>query len=106
MEKTVPGAFHLIIDASREGKMLLVESYSDVAPHSYYFVNLTEHLLGTILQESSALAHAPLAPMNTVTISGPGGISIPGYLTLPVGAPPGQRLPAVVYPHGGPYARD
>jgi dipeptidyl aminopeptidase/acylaminoacyl peptidase len=106
MEKSVPGAFHLVIDASRDGRMLLVESYSDVAPPSYYLVNLNEHVLGTIGQESSALAHAPLAPMKTVTITGPGGISIPGYLTLPLGAPPGQRLPAVVYPHGGPYARD
>lgn len=106
MEKSVPGAFHLVIDASRDGRILLVESYSDVAPRSYYLVNLNEHVLGTIGQESSALAHAPLAPMKAVTITGPGGISIPGYLTLPVGAPPGQRLPAVVYPHGGPYARD
>ena len=63
-------------------------------------------MLGTIGQQNSALSHAPLAPMKAVTISGPGGISIPGYLTLPLGAPPGQRLPAVVYPHGGPYARD
>ena len=106
MEKSVPGAFHQIIDASRDGKVLLVESYSDVAPRSYYLVNLSEHVLGTIGQESIALAQAALAPMKPVTITGPGGISIPGYLSLPVGAPPGERLPAVVYPHGGPYARD
>jgi dienelactone hydrolase len=106
MEKSVPGAFHLVIDASRDGKMLLVESYSDVAPHSFYLVNLNEHVLGAIGQESIALAQAALAPMKPVTITGPGGISIPGYLTLPVGAPPAERLPAVVYPHGGPYARD
>ena len=35
MEKSVPGAFHQIIDASRDGKVLLVESYSDMAPRSY-----------------------------------------------------------------------
>ena len=36
MEKSVPGAFHLVIAASRDGKMLLVESYSDVVPRSYH----------------------------------------------------------------------
>jgi dipeptidyl aminopeptidase/acylaminoacyl peptidase len=39
-------------------------------------------------------------------VPGEGGIGIPGYLTLPLGTAPGTRLPAVVLPHGGPYARD
>jgi len=106
MEKSAPGAVHHIIDASRDGKMLLIASYSDVAPPFYHVLNLNEHVLLAIGQESNALAHAQLAHMKAVTIAGPGGISIPGYLTLPVGATSGERLPAVVYPHGGPYARD
>jgi dipeptidyl aminopeptidase/acylaminoacyl peptidase len=106
MEKTAPDAVHRIIDASRDGKMLLVESYSDVAPPFYHLLNFNEHQLLAIGYESSALAHAQLAPMKAVTIPGPGGVSLPGYLTLPVGATPGEHRPAVVYPHGGPYARD
>ena len=32
------------------------------------------------------------------------GLNIPAYLTLPRGAE-GQKLPTIIYPHGGPYAR-
>ncbi len=34
------------------------------------------------------------------------GLEIPAYLTLPPGAKSGTRLPLIVYPHGGPKARD
>ena len=106
MEKSVPGAFHQVIDASRDGKMVVIECYSDVLPLTYYLLDLNKHALTAIGQQSAALAHAQLAPMKAITVPGPGGLSIPGYLTLPAGAKPGERLPAVVYPHGGPYARD
>ena len=106
MEKSVPGAFHQVIDASRDGKMVVIECYSDVLPLTYYLLDLNKHALTAIGQQSAALAQAQLAPMKAITVPGPGGLSIPGYLTLPVGAKPGEHLPAVVYPHGGPYARD
>jgi len=51
-----------------------------------------------------ALEKATLAPMKTVTIKS-GDLSIPGYLTLPLGKDP-KNLPTVIYPHGGPYVRD
>ena len=106
MEKNVPNAYHEVIDASRDGNMLVIMSYSDVLPPLYHLLDLNNHKLMLIGQESSALAAAQLAPMQPVKVPGPGGVSIPGYLTLPVGAAPGQHLPAVVYPHGGPYDRD
>jgi dipeptidyl aminopeptidase/acylaminoacyl peptidase len=55
-------------------------------------------------QTAPELASVALAPMKTVSVPGPGGIRIPGYLTLPQGEP--KSLPAVVLPHGGPHARD
>lgn len=106
MEKSVPGAYHQVIDASRDGKMVVIESFRDVAPPAYHLLDLNQHTLIAIGQQSAALAQAQLAPMKPVQVPGPGGVRIPGYLTLPVGAKPGEKLPAVVYPHGGPYARD
>jgi dipeptidyl aminopeptidase/acylaminoacyl peptidase len=106
MEKNVPDAYHEVIDASRDGTMLVIVSYRDVTPPVYHLLDLTNHKLMLIGQESSALAQAQLAPMKAVKVPGPGGVSIPGYLTLPVGTVPGQRIAAVVFPHGGPYARD
>jgi dipeptidyl aminopeptidase/acylaminoacyl peptidase len=34
------------------------------------------------------------------------GLDIHGYLTLPPNAKPGEKPPLIVYPHGGPEARD
>jgi dipeptidyl aminopeptidase/acylaminoacyl peptidase len=85
---------------------MLVHSYSDVEPGIYDALDMTKHELTTIGRENSALSQAALAPTKPVVVPGPGGISIHGYLTLPVGTAPGKAIAAVVYPHGGPYARD
>ena len=34
------------------------------------------------------------------------GLTIEGYLSLPVGYKAGDKLPTIVFPHGGPMARD
>src|SRR5262249_28375015 len=46
-----------------------------------------------------------LAPMQTVRYKSSDGMEIPAYLTLPKGVS-GKGLPAMVMPHGGPWARD
>ncbi|CAM4437062.1 S9 family peptidase [Nocardia ninae] len=48
---------------------------------------------------------ATLAPMTPVTIPARDGLSLPSYLTLPVGVPP-TGLPLVLLVHGGPWTRD
>ena len=43
--------------------------------------------------------------MRSITYTSRDGLTIHGYLTLPVGVEP-KNLPVVVHPHGGPWARD
>ncbi len=47
----------------------------------------------------------PLAERRPVRIRARDGLVLHGYLTLPPGAEP-RNLPTVLYPHGGPWARD
>ena len=47
----------------------------------------------------------PLAERKPVRIRARDGLILHGYLTLPPGVEP-RNLPAVIYPHGGPWARD
>ena len=51
------------------------------------------------------LPRAALAPMKPVTYASSDGLQIPAYLTLPAGVAP-KNLPAIIFPHGGPWARD
>ena len=106
LERALPGAYHAVIDASRDGFRLLTVSYSDVMPPRYELLDTRTGALTELGRQGAALGTAPLATMRPVTIPGPDGIAIPGYLTLPPGTAAHERLPAVVLPHGGPYARD
>ncbi len=105
LERTLPGAFHAVISASRDGRRLIAVSYADVLPARFHLVDLTTHEVLPIGRLNS-IDSAQLAPMKSVVVPGEGGIGIPGYLTVPLGTVPGTRIPAVVLPHGGPYARD
>jgi dipeptidyl aminopeptidase/acylaminoacyl peptidase len=46
-----------------------------------------------------------MAPMMPISYIARDGVTIPGYLTLPVGVEP-VNLPVVMIPHGGPHVRD
>lgn len=48
---------------------------------------------------------AAMAPMHSVTITARDGLTLPSYLTLPVGIEP-SGLPMVLMVHGGPWTRD
>jgi dipeptidyl aminopeptidase/acylaminoacyl peptidase len=105
LERTVPGAFHAVISAARDGKRLITVSYADVLPSRFHLVDLTTRQV-RLVGRLNSIDPAQLAPMKSISVPGEGGIRIPGYLTLPLGTAPGSKVPAVVLPHGGPYARD
>lgn len=106
LDRALPGAYHVVVDASRDESRLVTVSFSDVMPPRYHLLETATGKLTELGRQDADLNEAQLAPMKPVTVAGTDGIAIPGYLTLPPGARPGERLPAVVLPHGGPYARD
>jgi dipeptidyl aminopeptidase/acylaminoacyl peptidase len=106
LERALPGAYHVVIDATRDAARLVTFSFSDVMPPRYHLLDVASGKLTELGRQAPALTEAQLAPMRSITVAGPGGAAIPGYLTLPRGTEPGEKLPGVVLPHGGPYARD
>jgi dipeptidyl aminopeptidase/acylaminoacyl peptidase len=105
IDGALPGADNEVVGASRDGTKLLISSYSDVRPANYYVLDTATNRMLRIGSSNPALATATLAPMKPVKIKGPDGAMLPGYLTLPVGSS-GKKVPTIVYPHGGPHARD
>jgi len=105
MDNSLPGTINVIVDSAREGKLLLIRAHSDVLPAQYYLLDLERKALRKLDTIAPDLAKTPLAPMKVVKIPAADGTVLPGYLTLPAGAE-GKNLPLVVYPHGGPHARD
>lgn len=53
-----------------------------------------------------ALVPGTVGEVKSVTYTARDGLKIDAFLTLPPGAQPGKKLPGIVFPHGGPAARD
>ena len=83
----------------------IVRTYSDKTLGAYYYYDLTLDNLIKITDLSPWLDENILAKMIPIEYKSRDGLSIHGYLTLPVNST-SKNLPVVINPHGGPWARD
>jgi dipeptidyl aminopeptidase/acylaminoacyl peptidase len=90
--------------ASDDGRKLLIFAGSDSDPGRYYVFDKSTRQMAELMPVRPELQGQTLAAVKPV-IYPSGGVSIPGYLTLPPGKA-AKGLPAVVLPHGGPSSRD
>lgn len=104
LDEQLPGAINTVIDRSADNRRQLVLSGSDVEPPSLYLYDERRTALTLIGHHYPELEGQPLAPMRFMTYRARDGQVIPAFLTLPIGK--SENLPAIVYPHGGPEARN
>ncbi len=72
---------------------------------SYYYLNLITWELTKLFDLAPWLKEDELAEMKPIQYVSRDGLTIHGYLTLPLGIEP-KNLPVVINPHGGPWYRD
>lgn len=92
-----------IVSSSADKTRLLAYSLSDVAVPTYYSVDLAAKKVQPWLATYPQLLQTPMSPVGKYSFKASDGVEISGYLTLP---PHKTAAPLVVYPHGGPHARD
>ncbi|MGD1937815.1 MAG: alpha/beta fold hydrolase [Cyanophyceae cyanobacterium] len=90
---------------TRNDQLALIGVQSDVNPGSMYLFDRSTQTLEKLYDYRPALSGASLATMEPVRYTARDGLEIPAYLTLPPGVAP-ENLPVVIFPHGGPWARD
>lgn len=95
----------VITGVNKNEDKFLVRTYSDRSLGSYYFYDKNTDKLTKIVEVSPWLNENELAVMKPVSYKSRDGLTINGYLTLPVGVDP-KNLPVVMNIHGGPWARD
>jgi dipeptidyl aminopeptidase/acylaminoacyl peptidase len=103
--KAFPGHQCAIFDRSRDYKRIVARVESPSSAPVYYLIDFAKGTADIIGESYPALGEAQLGTLAFMSYSSFDGTSIPAYLTLPPGREP-KRLPLVVFPHGGPYARD
>jgi len=105
IDKSLPGSTNYIVDMARDNKLLFISSHKDVSPTTYYLLDLERKSLSKVGALMPEIATDTFGEMKPVQIKIEDGVVIPGYLSLPPGKTP-EKLPMVVYPHGGPHSRD
>jgi dipeptidyl aminopeptidase/acylaminoacyl peptidase len=103
--KAFPGKVIAVFDRSADYKRIVASVESPSSPRVYYLIDFGRGSADIIGDAYPALADATLGEQRFTSYKAPDGYEIPAYLTLPPGAEP-KGLPLVVFPHGGPYARD
>ena len=90
---------------SDDRKKLVIQYDSPTDGPGYALVDLSNGSTQSLGLQYPGLASADISPVQPVTFKAADGLEISGYLTLPQGRE-AKKLPLVVFPHGGPAARD
>jgi dipeptidyl aminopeptidase/acylaminoacyl peptidase len=90
---------------SADENIWIVSAHSDTEPGIVYLWNRAAKTLAQQYRVRETLPRDSLAQRKPYHYKSSDGLDIPAYLTLPKGLP-AKNLPLVVYPHGGPWARD
>ncbi|MFC4563815.1 alpha/beta fold hydrolase [Nocardiopsis mangrovi] len=93
------------LSSDTTGQRWVVGFAHDRDPEATYFYDHTTGESRLLFRPHPRLDPGAMAPMTPVTITARDGLSLPSYLTLPVGVEP-SGLPMVLLVHGGPWARD
>lgn len=103
------GEYELGISATNDDEdMYIIRTYSDRSLGAYYLYDMEKDKLEKIHEVSPWIDENEMAKVFPIKYTARDGLVIQGYLTLPLGLTPetATKLPVVVNPHGGPWARD
>jgi dipeptidyl aminopeptidase/acylaminoacyl peptidase len=84
---------------------VLVTALSDREPTRYLLLDEEKRKLEDLFTSRPWIGPEHLVEMRPFVLTTRDGLAIPSYHVLPRDHRPGQRLPTVVYIHGGPHAR-
>lgn len=104
IEKLPKGQWSITSMTEDENKLILYVS-RDVDPGSAYLYDRITGEVKFLYKSRPNLPTEYLAEMKPLKYKARDGLNIPAYLVTPLGLEP-KNLPTVVFPHGGPWARD
>ena len=90
---------------SKDENIWIVSAASDTEPGETYVWNRKANTLDLQYKIREELPRESLSERKPYKFKSSDGLEIHAYLTLPKGLP-AKNLPLVVFPHGGPWARD
>ena len=105
LDERLAGYENRLVSSSKDETQFVVFSGSDRSMGTYYLLDVGSLRLTELFQVSPWLEEDQMATMQPIEYESRDGLRVQGYLTLPRGVEP-RKLPTIVHPHGGPWARD
>jgi len=107
LQSKFPGMEIVFKNSDKNETKYLIAPYSDnKMPEVYLYDRATKKLAFQYNPRPKLKAYEKyFGTMDPVTYKSSDGLEIPAYLSLPKGVDP-KNLPLIVFPHGGPWARD
>lgn len=105
IDKALPGSANYIESMTADRQQVLIYSESSTDPGTYFYLNRANSNLSLLTEVMPGLPADLLSNTEPVYYDARDGLTIPAYITFPVGTPR-ENLPFVVLPHGGPESRD
>ncbi len=105
IKKQVGDAEVSMNSSTKDETKFIVATHSDTDPGTVWFYDRNAKKLSKLYEARENLKREYLSPMKAVTYKSSDGLEIPAFLTVPKGVE-AKNLPVVIFPHGGPWARD
>lgn len=102
LEAAFDGQSPFITSSSADGKLTLVQVFSDRNPGDFYVFDTVAKKADYVISRRDWFDPEQMAATRPVSLKARDGLALAGYLTLPRGSE-GKNLPTVVVPHGGPF---
>ena len=105
LEAKLPGKEFILQNSNRAEDKFIVAAFNDRTPGARYIYDVQQDSLTKLGDINTKIPESAMAPVKPIEYKSRDGLTIHGYLTLPVGRE-ARQLPCIVNPHGGPWARD
>jgi dipeptidyl aminopeptidase/acylaminoacyl peptidase len=106
VKKKLGGNLELNFQSStKDEQTWIISTGSDIDPGTVYLYSRKSKDLTKLYTVRENLPREAMSEMKPIRYKSSDGLEIPAYLTLPKGLE-AKNLPLIVFPHGGPWARD
>lgn len=106
IDQALPDTFNQMFQVNEAGTELLLVSGSDRQMATYYRLKLDGLQLERLVNIAPWIKADEMPQKQPVSFEASDGTTVHGYLILPKDYEDGTRVPLIVHPHGGPWARD
>lgn len=105
LDRLLPETETRILDRDKAENVFVLRTFTDRNPGSYYLYFANQRKLRKLSDFNSAIKVEEMSEMKPVSFKSRDGLTIHGYLTLPIHTV-AKNLPVVVLPHDGPVERN